>query len=117
MVSEEYENVTLMLDAPINVPPPKRGEIAEYIGRANYHSYEGNIIMDYGDGSLSYKNSLRFNPDGDNAIVRYQLNINLAMALEEMQIHFPGILSVIYQDVAPEDAHHQAMLGTRPKLN
>lgn len=117
VISEEYQNVTLLLSAPIKVPPPKRPAIAEYLARANYHSYEGNIILDVSDGDLAYKNSLRYDPAEDNSHIRYQLNISLGMALDEMETHFPGILSVIYNDELPDHAHGKAVLGTNPKLN
>lgn len=117
VISNEYQNVTQLLNAPIKVPPPKRGEIAEYIARANYNSYEGNFILDFSNGSIAYKNSLRYDPSDDNSHIRYQLNISLGMALDEMETHFPGILSVIYKDEAPDHAHSKAVLGTRPELN
>lgn len=117
IISAEYENVTLLLDAPIKVPLPKRPEIAEYLARANFHSYEGSIIMDFSDGSLAFKHSLRYNPDEDCSLIRYQLNFSLGMALDEMETHFPCILSVIYSNESPENAHNKAMLGTQPKLN
>ena len=117
LISSEYQNLTLLLNAPIKVPPPKRPAIAEYIARANFHSYEGNIILDFSDGDLAYKNSLRFDPEEDISHIRYQLNISLGMALDEMETHFPGILSVIYSDELPDHAHGKAVLGTCPELN
>ena len=117
IVSSEYQNVTLLLNAPIKIPPPKRPAIAEYIARANFHSYEGNIILDVSDGRLAYKSSLRYDPAEANNHIRYQLNISLGMALDEMETHFPGILSVIYKDEKPGHAHSKAVLGTRPELN
>ena len=117
VVSDEYQNVSLLLYAPLKVPLPKRSEIAEYLVRANFHRYEGNFILDAGDGSLAYKNSLRYDPEDDNSHIPYQLNISLGMALDEMEIHFPGILSVIYNDERPDHAHSKAVLGTRPELN
>ena len=117
VISEEYQNVTLLLNAPIKVPPSKRGEIAEYLTRANYHSYEGNFILNVNDGSLAYKNSLRYDPADDNSHIPYQLNISLGMALDELETHFSGILSVIYNDELPDHAHSKAVLGTRPELN
>ncbi|TYP94862.1 putative sensory transduction regulator [Fodinibius salinus] len=117
IISSEYQNVTLLLNAPIKVPPPKRGEIAEYIARANFHCYEGNIMLDFSDGTLAYKSSLRYDPAEDNSHIRYQLNVSLGMAFDEMETHFPGILSVIYNDELPDYAHGNAVLGTRPELN
>lgn len=117
IVSTEHQNVTLMLNSPINVPPPKRPEVAEYLARVNFHSYEGNMIMDFKDGHLAFKSSLRYDPDRDITHVRYQLNIALGIALEEMETYFSGLLSIIYQDVSPEQAYSKAGLGTNPNLN
>lgn len=115
--SKEFQTVVLYIKSPVNVPEPNRSDVAEYIARANFHNYEGLLMLDFDDGSLFYKYSMRYDPDADIQHIKYQLNVSLRMGIEEMETHFPGILSVIYNDVTPAEALTKAEYGSNAKLN
>lgn len=86
-----------------NVPPDKRGAIAEFLTRANYGLTIGNFEMDYSDGEVRYKTSIdvRDNEDRLNTgLIKLLVYVNVIM----MDRYFPGIMSVVYGGVSPAAA-------------
>lgn len=86
---------------PVTIPDEKRRAMAEFITRANYGLKIGNFEMDFTDGELRYKTSV----DIENDRLSQALVSNLVYAnLWTMDRYLPGILSVVYGDVAPVTA-------------
>lgn len=85
----------------VNTPPEKRPDVAEYITRANYGMVIGNWELDYSDGEIRYKTSI--DVEGSELtmpLIRQVVYANLFLT----DRYLPGIMRVIYGDVAPEDA-------------
>lgn len=86
---------------PVNAPQNKLLAIAEFIARANSGMIIGNFELDFNDGEISYKTSI--DVEGDRlsfALIKRVVYANVAM----MDEYLPGIMSVIYSNVAPADA-------------
>ncbi len=75
--------------------------IAEYISRVNYGVAMGNFELDFTDGEIRYKTSIKSH---DNRLsissVKHLVYTNVAM----MDRYFPGILAIIEQDIEPSQA-------------
>ena len=85
----------------VNVPPEKRVAVAEFLTRANYGLQIGNFEMDYRDGEVRFKTSIDVEADRlTPALVKNLVYPNVAM----MDRYLPGIMRIIYGDVAPEEA-------------
>ncbi|MEH2064475.1 MAG: YbjN domain-containing protein [Nostoc sp.] len=86
---------------PVNAPENKRLAIAEFLTRANYGMMIGNFELDFTDGEISYKTSI--DVEGDRlsfALIQRVVYANVTM----MDEYLPGILSVIYGNLSPEEA-------------
>jgi hypothetical protein len=86
---------------PINAPENKLLAIAEFIARANSGMIIGNFELDFNDREISYKTSI--DVEGDRlsfALIQRVVYANVMM----MDEYLPGIMSVIYSNVAPADA-------------
>lgn len=86
---------------PVNVPENKRLAVAEFITRANSGMIIGNFELDFTDGEISYKTSI--DVEGDRlsfALIQRVVYANVTM----MDEYLPGIMSVIYGNVSPEEA-------------
>ncbi|MDZ8257458.1 YbjN domain-containing protein [Nostoc sp. ChiQUE01b] len=86
---------------PVNVPENKRLDIAEFITRANSGMMIGNFELDFTDGEISYKTSIDVEGDRlSSALIQRVVYANVTM----MDEYLPGIMSVIYGNVSPEEA-------------
>ena len=83
------------------VPEEKRGAMAEFLTRANYGLWLGNFEMDCHDGEIRYKTSLHI---GDGVLTRDMLSNVLWANLGTVDRYLHGIMSVLWNDVSPEDA-------------
>ncbi|MEH2124219.1 YbjN domain-containing protein [Nostoc sp.] len=86
---------------PVNAPENKRLAVAEFITRANSGMMIGNFELDLTDGEISYKTSI--DVEGDRlsfALIQRVVYANVTM----MDEYLPGIMSVIYGNVSPEEA-------------
>ena len=98
---EEQQEFIFYSVCEVNAPENKRAEMAEFITRANYGLYIGNFEMDYRDGEIRYKTSI--DVEGDRltpALIKSLVYANVAL----MDRYLPGIMSVIYADIAPQEA-------------
>lgn len=94
---------------PVNVPVKLRPVIAEYLTRANYNLRLGNFELDYSDGQVCFKTSMNMNEiEPTTEIVRRMAFSNFT----NMDQYLPGMMSVIYGKVSPNDAIAEA---ERPK--
>lgn len=88
----------------VNAPENKRQAIAEFIARANYGMILGNFELDFRDGEIRYKTSIDVGDDKlTYELIRQVVYTNVMM----MDKYQPGIMSVIYSDVSPEEAIKQ----------
>lgn len=86
---------------PTNVPEEKRDQVCEFITRANYGLKIGNFEMDYSDGEVRFKTSV----DVENVELTPELISNQVYAnMWTMDNYLPGIMSVIYGDISPDEA-------------
>lgn len=100
-VNEEQHLFFFYSICPVNVPPDKRPPMAEFLTRANYGLRIGNFEMDYNDGEVRYKTSLDVENDRlTSALISNQVYANLWT----MDRYLPGIFSVIFGNVTPEEA-------------
>lgn len=86
---------------PVNAPENKRLAVAEFITRANCGMIVGNFELDFTDGEISYKTSI--DVEGDRlsfALIQRVVYANVTM----MDEYLPGMMSVIYGNVSPEEA-------------
>ncbi|MBD2449263.1 YbjN domain-containing protein [Nostoc sp. FACHB-152] len=98
---EEQQQFVFYSICPVNAPVEKRLAVAEFITRANAGMMVGNFELDFSDGEISYKTSI--DVEGDRlttALIQRLVYANVMM----MDEYLPGILSVIYGNVSPEEA-------------
>lgn len=85
----------------VNAPENKRLAIAEFLTRANSGMIIGNFELDFADGEISYKTSI--DVEGDRlsfALIQRVVYANVTM----MDEYLPGIMSVLYGNLSPEEA-------------
>ena len=61
----------------------------------------GNFELDFRDGEIRYKTSLHI---GDGLLTVDMLSALLGANVATMDRYMPGIMSVLWNDVSPEDA-------------
>ena len=88
----------------VNAPENKRQALAEFIARANYGMILGNFELDFTDGEIRYKTSIDVGNDKITYELIRQVVYTNVMMMDKYQ---PGIMSVIYSDVSPEEAIKQ----------
>lgn len=89
---------------PVVIPEGKRAAVAEFLTRANYGILIGNFEFDLETGELRYKSSI--DVQGETltvTLVRSLVYANLAM----MDQYLPGIMAVVFGNIAPLDAIRQ----------
>lgn len=97
----EQEQFIFYSLCPINAPQNKRLAVAEFITRANSGMIIGNFELDFADGEIRYKTSI--DVEGDSlsfGLIKQLVYANVTM----MDEYLPGIMSVIYGNVLPENA-------------
>jgi hypothetical protein len=98
---EKQQQVVFYSIFPVNAPENKRLVVAEFITRANSGTIIGNFELDFTDGEIRYKTSIDI--EGDRlsfALIKNLVYANVSM----MDEYLPGIMSVIYGDVEPQQA-------------
>jgi hypothetical protein len=86
---------------PINIPPEKYAEVAEFLTRANYGLPLGNFEMDYTDGEVRYKCSI----DADKSELTSSLISNVVYAnVGTLDRYLPGLMQVVFGNVTPLEA-------------
>jgi len=103
-VTKDLEQVLFYSVAPLAIPEESRLAVAEFITRANYAMALGNFEMDFSDGEVRFKTSIDVTnvpvvPD----LIRPVVYTNCLM----MEKYLPGLMSVIYTHVSPEEAVRQ----------
>ncbi|MEM6611763.1 MAG: YbjN domain-containing protein [Cyanobacteria bacterium P01_C01_bin.72] len=86
---------------PIVVPVKKLQAIAEYLTRANYGMATGNFELDFRDGEIRYKTSIRAQQSELNLnSIEYLVSVNVTM----MERYLPGIIAVVEEGAIAERA-------------
>ncbi len=98
---EQQEQFVFYAMSAINAPEEKRTAIAEFLTRANYGMILGNFEMDFNDGEIRYKTSI--DVEGEELTFHLAKQVVYANVMT-MDRYFPGIMKVLYSDIAPADA-------------
>jgi hypothetical protein len=83
------------------VPEEKRLAMAEFVTRANCGLWLGNFELDFRDGEIRYKTSLDV---ADGELTGAMLASLIHRNCGTVDRYLPGIMSVLWNDVSPEDA-------------
>ncbi len=103
-VTKDLEQVLFYSVAPLAIPEESRLAVAEFITRANYAMALGNFEMDFSDGEVRFKTSIDVtNVNIVPGLIRPVVYTNCLM----MEKYLPGLMSVIYTHVSPEEAVRQ----------
>ena len=98
---EEQAQLLFYSLCPVKAPEDRRMAVAELLTRANYGLFIGNFELDMDDGEIRYKTGIDVKGDRLSlALVRPLVYANVLM----MDRYLPGIMSVIYGNVAPAEA-------------
>ena len=100
-VHPEHPLVAFYAHVQCRVPEEKRPAMAEFLTRANYGLWLGNFEMDFKDGEVRYKTSIQL---ADGELTTGMLSALLRSNLNTIDRYLPGIMSVLWNDVSPEDA-------------
>ncbi len=98
---EEDKQLSVYSVFPVKVPEAKRYSISTFITLINYGIIIGNFEMNFYDGEIRYKTSI--DVEGDNltpTLMKHLVYSNVTT----MDKYLPGIMSVIYGNVSPEEA-------------
>lgn len=103
-VTKDLEQILFYSVAPLMIPEESRLAVAEFITRANYAMALGNFEMDFSDGEVRFKTSIDVtNVEVVPGLIRPVVYTNCLM----MEKYLPGLMSVIYTHVSPEEAVRQ----------
>ncbi len=98
---DEHEQFIFYSICPVKAPEKDRQRMAEFLTRANYGLLIGNFEMDFSDGEIRYKSSIDI--EGDRLSTALVKNMVYANVLT-MDRYLPGIMKVLYADLAPAEA-------------
>lgn len=101
---EEEKQLAIYSVCPVKVPDYKRYNMATFIAMVNYGTIIGNFELNFQDGEVRYKTSI--DVEGDRltpALVKHLIYTSVTT----MDDYLPGILSVIYGNISPEEAFHR----------
>jgi hypothetical protein len=83
------------------IPTKKIQIISEFINRANYGLNLGNFELDFSDGEIRYKTSVKM---ADGELTYKMVGQLIWRNLHTVDEYTPGIMSIIYSDISAEDA-------------
>ncbi len=98
---EDMEQFVFYSIAPVKAPAEKQAAVVEFLTRANYGMIIGNFEFDYSDGEVRYKTAL--DVEGGDATFPMLRNL-IYINVRTMDRYLPGLMKVIYTDIAPADA-------------
>jgi hypothetical protein len=99
-VDEEKDWLIFYSYLPVNAPPEKMHEMAEFVTRANRGMRIGNFELDFEDGEIRYKTSI----DIEGGELSNKMIDNLMRAnLSTMNRYFSGMMELIYSDKGPKE--------------
>jgi hypothetical protein len=101
LVWPDYPIIGVYTQLQCRVPEEKRLEMADFLNRVNSNGWHGNFEMDAESGNLRYRTSLNL---ADGVLTTHMLAALLYGNASAMNRFLPGIMSLIWNDVAAEDA-------------
>src|SRR5262245_10838459 len=85
---------------PVNAPPEKMAQVAEFVTRANRGMRIGNFELDFDDGEIRYKTSI----DVEGGELTSKMIDNLLRAnLSTINRYFAGLMELIYGNQPPSE--------------
>lgn len=109
------DQVIIQTALPNNIPANHRDRMANFLTRANHGLIIGNFEMDYSDGEVKYKVTFIYDSTIEKSGMVFLRNLFTSFTM--MDKYLPGIMSVIYANVSPENAIHQVENTANPKMN
>jgi hypothetical protein len=100
-IEPEFELLIFYVYAPVEAPKERRAAVAEYITRANYGMWIGNLELDYADGEVRYKSSIHFE---GTALVEPLIRNVVEDSVQAMEAYLPGLRDVIEGRASPAEA-------------
>lgn len=100
-VHNQYRALAFYVHVQCRVPEKKRQAVAEFLTRANYGLWLGNFELDFRDGEVRYKTSLDL---ADVELTTELLAALLRSNVSTVDRYLPGLMSVLWNDVPPQDA-------------
>jgi hypothetical protein len=101
---EDQSQLIFYSVCPNAAPEDRRIPAMEFITRANYELVVGNYEMDLRDGEIRYKTSVDVEgTEISPALIRQVVYFNVMT----MNKYLPGLMSVLYANVTPEQAIRQ----------
>ena len=100
-VREEQQQFIFYSVCPVDAPPEKLAQVAEFITRANYGMIVGNFELDYSDGEIRYKTSVAF---GDGELTATLIKEAIYSNVTIMDQYLPGLLAIMMSAVTPAKA-------------
>lgn len=101
-IRTENNQVLIYTTLPTTVPENHRVRVAEFLTRANYGLIIGNFELDFEDGEVRYKATYIYDdtfPNTETIFMR-----NLFVSFNSMDKYLPGVMSVIYANILPNQA-------------
>lgn len=98
---EDKDLLTVYVSQDNNIPESKRAAVAEFIARANFGLNLGNFDFDMDDGELGYK--VAVDVEGGSLSLDMVGNM-VGAAVATMDKYYPGLMSVLFANVAAHDA-------------
>jgi hypothetical protein len=98
---EDKDLLTVYVSQDNNIPDNLRAAVAEFIARANFGLNLGNFDLDMDSGELGYKVAI----DVEGGVLSTDMIGNMVgAAVATMDKYYPGLMSVLFANVAPQDA-------------
>lgn len=98
---EEQEQFAFYSICPLTSPVDQITSVTEFLTRANDNLVIGNFALDFEDGQISFKTSVDVEGTELTQPLIRQLVYNNVRTMDEF---LPGIMSVTYGHMAPEEA-------------
>jgi len=100
-VKEDRGILIMYSIASVKIQEKARMAVSEFLTRANYGLILGNFELDFSDGEVRYKTSIRV---GDGALTANLIEPVFLVNLTTMDRYLPGIMAVGFGNQSPEIA-------------
>lgn len=100
-IKEASDRLVVYAISPFNIPENKRAAAAEFIARANYGVYFGNLELDMDDGEFRYKTSIDI--EGGTLTEKMVQNL-IGWAIWGVDKYYTGVMAIVYGGKSPAEA-------------
>lgn len=104
-VREEHKQFIFLSYCTIKAIDEKLNSINEYLSRVNYNLVIGDFEINFEDGKIRFKSSMFY--DDLFPISEKLVEQNIITNLYMVDRYLPGIMSVMYSGISPEQAHRE----------